>query len=239
MKNLTFKRVVLLSDSQKSANQFEFQKKYNLITAHQNSCGKTSLVKSLFWALGCDPHDTPDSWKELDCKVLVECEINGTVCKFYRYQNKIKLSIGGQPYEKFANITGDYASKFSELVGFSALLPNRPSKDEEPELETPPPAYYFLPFYIDQKKGWNEPWNGFDRLAQYADWKRTIVKFHTGYLPPRHFEIEQEIYEHKKEERIAENEISHAGPFLLALPAIIPLLYQGQVDRLVLVVSWV
>lgn len=123
MKNLVFKRVVILSDTQKSANQFVFHKKYNLITGGKDhSAGKTSLVKSLLWGIGCQPYDVPDSWKALDCKTYIECEIGGNNCVIYRYQNTIKLSVNGEPFQKFSKITGEYSTVFASLVGFSRLL---------------------------------------------------------------------------------------------------------------------
>ncbi|UZJ42920.1 hypothetical protein OOT55_09665 [Marinimicrobium sp. C6131] len=223
MKNLIFKRAVFLSDTQRSANQFVFHKKYNLITGGKDhSAGKTSLVKSLLWGLGCQPHDIPDSWKALDCKSYIECDIGGNECIIYRYQNTIKLSVNGEPFKTFPKITGNYSSAFASLVGFSVLLPNRPSKEEDPELETPPPAYYFLPFYIDQKKGWSEVWNGFDSLGQYSDWKRTVIKFHTGYLPPEHFDLEEEIYDFKKKEAVAQNEVKRIDTALAVVDEYVP-----------------
>lgn len=176
----------------------------------------------MLWAMGCEPHDAPESWKALDCKVYVECDIGENQCIFYRYQNTIKLSVNGDSFQRFSKITGQYASIFADLVGFSVLLPNRPPKDQEPELETPPPAYYFLPFYVDQKKGWSEVWNGFDNLGQFADWKRKVIKFHTGYLLPEYFDIEEEIYEYKKKESVAQNEIKRINTALEVVDEYVP-----------------
>ncbi|QEW05357.1 coiled-coil domain-containing protein [Nitrincola iocasae] len=223
MKNFIFKRVVILSDTQKSASQFVFQKKYNLITGGlDHSVGKTSLVKAMLWAIGCEPHDLSKSWKALDCKVYVECDIGEDQCVIYRYQNIMKLSVNGEPFQRFSKITGQYASVFADLVGFSVLLPNRPPKNQEPVLETPPPAYYFLPFYVDQKKGWSEVWNGFDKLGQFADWKRKVIRFHTGYLLPEYFGIEEEIYEYKKKESVAQNEIKRINTALEVVDEYVP-----------------
>lgn len=52
MKNLAFKRLVVASDTLKSGNQFEFNPRFNLITANDNSFGKSTLAKLLFWTLG-------------------------------------------------------------------------------------------------------------------------------------------------------------------------------------------
>lgn len=222
MKNLIFKRVVLVSDSQKSANQFEFQKKYNLITGNDNSAGKSSLVKVLLWTLGCKPA-FKKSWEGLDIKALVECEIDGKPYTFYRYQDSIKFSENGGEYKKYSKITGEYSELFAQLVKFYALLPKKEyDKNSEPELQTPPPSFYFTPFYIDQKKGWTFPWNNFEDLYMFAKWQATIVKYHTGYLSPRYFEIEQEVYESKRSEKIADNEVKRIDTAIAVVDEYIP-----------------
>jgi hypothetical protein len=86
MKNLQFKQLLLLSDTQKKANQFLFQKRFNLITADDNSVGKSTLAKLLLWTLGCEP-DFDSSWKNTDCKCLVDFSINGANYKVLRYHN--------------------------------------------------------------------------------------------------------------------------------------------------------
>jgi hypothetical protein len=198
MKGLQFQRLVLISDSKKLANQFKFPKRLNLITGKDNSIGKSTLVKNLFWALGCEPSfDT--EWKSNDVKVLLEFTIDNKKHFVARYQNTIILN-----GKKFNSIGGEYAESFAKLVKFKVKVPNR---NEEPALEIPPPAYYFLPFYIDQLKSWSTPWASFDNLGQYANWKPTLVKYHTGYISSKHFEIEEEIYEYKQTAAEADKQV--------------------------------
>lgn len=221
MKNLKFSRIILLSDSQKSANLFEFAPGYNLITGKDNSIGKTTLIKCLLWGLGCDP-TFDDKWKKFDLKTLVTFTIGQDEFTFYRYQKTISVSSNGSAFVKYPKITGEYADYFASLVGFDVLLPNKPAKDEEPELTTPPPAYYFTPFYIDQRKGWVEPWNNFENLGQFAKWKPTVIKFHTGYLIPKHFVLEEDVYNFRHLEVLAENELKRIDTALSVVDSYIP-----------------
>ncbi|WP_298692147.1 hypothetical protein [uncultured Sulfuricurvum sp.] len=207
MKNLRFKQLLLLSDSQKSGNQFKFDKRYNLITANDNSVGKSTLAKLLFWAFGCEP-EFDSTWKSTDCKTLLQFSVGDDEFSVMRYGNIIHLKENDSPVVKFTSISGDYSKKFAEIVDFKVLLPGRP---DETELSTPPPAYYFLPFYIDQKRGWAKAWDSFDRLEQYANWRSTVIKYHIGYLNPKHFEIEQEIVEKKKNINRLNEEIQKIG----------------------------
>lgn len=202
MQNLKFIQLLILSNSAKSANQFKFSKTINLITAKDNSVGKSTLLKLLFWGLGCEPEfDTV--WKNQDCKTIVEFEISNNRYKIKRYKNEISIKTNNASYVNFQKITGDYSIKLAEILNFKALLPNQATSLQE----TPPPAFYFLPFYIDQKRSWSKAWDNFDNLAQYSNWKSTIIRYHVGLLTPEHFEIESEKSEKKHLQKNIEEEV--------------------------------
>ncbi|MBH1920689.1 hypothetical protein [Serratia surfactantfaciens] len=193
MRSLTFQRLVLISDSKRLANQFLFQKRLNLITGKDNSIGKSTLAKSLLWSLGCDPV-FDEEWKSNDIKSILYFTINDKEYFSCRGSHSIILGAIGDEAQRYINITGDFSKDFSDLVNFKMKLPNR----GDGYLETPPPAYYFLPFYIDQIKSWSSPWNSFENLGQYSNWKGSLIKYFTGYLKPEHFDIEENIYEYSE-----------------------------------------
>jgi DNA repair exonuclease SbcCD ATPase subunit len=217
MKSLKFKRLLLLSNSIKSANLFEFSKTLNLITATDNSVGKSTLLKLLLWGLGCEPAlDT--TWNAQDCKTIVDFEIEENNYRIQRYKNQIIFSENNSEVQEFQKITGDFSIKFAEIVGFKALLPNQSTGI----VETPPPGYYFLPFYIDQKRSWAKAWDNFDNLGQYQNWKSTIIKYHVGLLTPEHFEIETEKSEKKETQKIIETEVVKIDTALEVVESYIP-----------------
>lgn len=109
----------------------------------------------------------------------------------------------------YTNIGGDYSKKFAELVDFKVLLPKRGSN--ETELITPPPAYYFLPFYMDQKNSWSKTWNSFGKLGQFDSWQKTVIKYHLGYLSPKHFELEQDLSDNKRQINELNQEVEKIG----------------------------
>lgn len=193
MTNLKYHQLLVISDSTKSGNLFKFSKKLNLITASDNSVGKSTLVKLIHWALGCEPFfDT--TWINLDCKVILRFSLDNTEYEVHRYKSIINFREKNSEFKEFTTITGEYSKMLADLFEFKALLPNRNTE----KIETPPPAYYFLPFYIDQKKSWANSWDNFDKLGQYANWKSTIIKYHVGLLTPKHFDIEEDIYNNKE-----------------------------------------
>lgn len=203
MPNLLFKRLTITSDSQRSANQYTFQPRFNLITGDDNSLGKSTLAKMLFWSLGCDPEfDT--TWQNFDVRAVVEFTVGKAAFEAGRYGDSMFLRPRGGTWKHYPKITGEYAAAFADLVGFRALLPNR---NDSTRLETPPPAFYFLPFYVDQRRSWALAWNSFPKLEQYARWQKTIIQYHTGYLLPAFFELEEQIAERAAIKKTAEAEV--------------------------------
>jgi hypothetical protein len=217
MQNLKFKQLLVLSNSSNSANQFTFSETLNLITAVDNSVGKTTLVKLLFWGLGCEP-DFDVNWTSVDCKTIVEFNIEEKKFSVKRYKNQISLKENDSPYIDYTKITGEYSIKMAEIMGFKALLPNRKTGT----LETPPPSYYFLPFYIDQKRSWATAWNNFESLEQYANWKSVIIKYHVGLLTPSHFDLESDKAEKKETKKDIEIQISKINTALEVVDNYIP-----------------
>lgn len=189
MRSLIFNSLTIASPSQKCANRFEFHPQFNLITGPDNSIGKSTLVKLLLWTFGCEP-GLDSTWTSTESRCILEFTLDGKLCALGRYGNTITLKEVGQPFERYERITGEYSRRFANLVDFNVLLPNR---SDPPELEFPPPAYYFLPFYIDQRRSWSAAWSGLNDLAQYASWQRPVISYHTGYLAPEHFQYASQI----------------------------------------------
>lgn len=217
MPNLKFKRLLILSNSTKSANQFEFSETLNLITAVDNSVGKSTLVKLLFWGIGCEPTlDT--NWSTTDSKTIVEFSVDTNDYIVKRYKNQISLKIKNEDFVDYEKITGEYSQKVAEILEFKALLPNRSSG----LMETPPPAFYFLPFYIDQKRSWSKAWDNFEKLEQYKNWRSTIVKYHVGLLTPKHFELESEKADKKDTKNLVQSQIERIETTLDVVEEYIP-----------------
>ena len=193
MRNLRFEQMLILSNTQKSANQFKFNKRYNLITADNNTRGKSTLVKLLLWCFGSQP-SLDNKWKSFNCKVLVKFSLKKENYTILRDENIIYWKKENEKLKKYNGISGDFSEMFSNFVNFRVLLPNR---GEVTKLVTPPPAYYFLPFYIDQKRSWSEAWNNFENLSQFAKWKRTVIQYHVGYINAKHFKYEEEYLENQ------------------------------------------
>lgn len=218
MSNLVFKRLTVASDTLKSANEYTFSPRFNLITANDNSLGKSTIAKLLCWTVGCEP-ELDSTWQTFDIRAIVEFDIENQTYEVARHGNEIFLKRSKSNWGKFPKITGAYSKAFAQIVGFNVLLPNR---NDATSLESPPPAYYFLPFYVDQKRGWNDAWDSFSNLGQYAKWQSNVIQFHTGYLTPDHFDFDYQIALRNAEKKAAESEVKKIETALEVVNTYVP-----------------
>lgn len=184
MSALIFKRLFVQSTTQKLAGRFRFEPGLNLITGDDNSIGKSTLVRLPLWTLGCD-FDFDARWTPLDARTILEFEIDGRSYLAARHRNEIRLRAEQEEWCDYHSTADDYEKEFASIVRFGVLLPRRKQKWVH---EAPPPASYFSAFYIDQRKGWTEPWSSFT-IHKYEDWRRPVINFHAGYHPAEYFEV--------------------------------------------------
>lgn len=203
MKNLQFKQLQILSDVEKKARKFKFNARFNLIVAKgKNSVGKSTVVKCLFWCLGCNPRFDA-VWEKIDAKICLEFEVEGVSYWVARHGDRLFLSENKVDYEVYSKVTGPFSDRIAEILNFNVLLPSR----DEDVVVVPPPAFYFLPFYIDQKHSWSAAWDSFDSLGQFSSWHKEVVEYHVGVLTKKYFDLTEDLYENKREQHSVKSEI--------------------------------
>ncbi|MGO6685831.1 hypothetical protein [Rhizobium leguminosarum] len=177
MKNLRFERMELLSLSEEKGRTFKFHPRLTVITG-PNDVGKSSLIKSLYWAFGAVPRSIHRKWREANIKAKVDFTIDGIAYSIVRSKDTYGVfSGGGILLFSTSAVTSELGPFIASLLDFGLVLSNR---DRQPEI--PPPAFAFLPFYVNQEGGWERPFNSFDYLGQYQDWRRSVVDYHSGIL---------------------------------------------------------
>lgn len=185
-KKLRFETLELLSNLEKRARKIYFHPHLTIIKG-ENDVGKSSIIKSLYWAFGASPKKIHQSWKKAKVKALVTFSVDETRYRILRDGDYFAIFDKNDKNLLITDkITKDLAKFFSDLLDFRLLLPNR--KTGEPE--TPPPAYAFLPFYLDQDDGWMKPFDSFHGISQYANFEKSLIEFHVGILPKEYYKLE-------------------------------------------------
>lgn len=187
MKRLRFESLELLSLRERKARKIEFHPLMTVITG-TNDVGKSSVIKSLYWAFGASPAITHPTWAAVNVKAMVTFTVDDTRYRIVRDHNAIGIfNEGGRMLLVTSQITKELAPYLAHLLDFQLVLTSRQGAPE-----IPPPAYAFLPFYIDQDSGWTKPLDSFDSLGQYADFRKSLLEFHTGILPNEYYQLEAE-----------------------------------------------
>ncbi|MBA1162006.1 hypothetical protein H0A35_13385 [Bacillus licheniformis] len=188
MQKLILKEIKLVSLLEKRAKKILFHPKITIIKG-ENHTGKSSLIKSIYWTFGATPKNLHPNWQKTDVVCVIDFSINAESYSILRKgdffavfdQNKNVL-------ETFDKVTSKLSPFLSKLLNYKIKLNDRSKK-----LITPPPAYFFLPFYIDQDVSWKENWAAFQDLNQLTNWKSNIINYHTGIKPNEYYEIKAEM----------------------------------------------
>lgn len=187
MKNLLLKSILIVSHREKKAKKVKFHPQVNVVKGG-NDTGKSSLIKSIYYTFGANPHSLHHKWKNADVAILIRFQVDNELYSIYRHRKSFSL------FDKNNELIGTYSSVTNELSPVLAEIFNFKLKliDREGYPTVPPPAYLLLPFYIDQDKGWVATWNSFTNLGQYPRWKSRVISYHMGIRPDKWYELDAE-----------------------------------------------
>ncbi|VWX56121.1 hypothetical protein [Sphingorhabdus sp. 109] len=182
MKNLKFQQLSLLSRREKKARVETFSEFDNAVIG-QNDTGKSSFIKSIYAAFGADPAKNNDTWRTAQANILLDFTIDNQAYRILRSGNLFgifdpdnNLLISGSSVTK---VIGPFVA---ELLDFKLKLSPRFGSPV-----VPPPAFCFLPFYVDQDSGWQKTWSSFESLQMFTKHADTMSNFHTGIRPKEYY----------------------------------------------------
>jgi hypothetical protein len=81
-----------------------------------------------------------------------------------------------------SGVTSNLAPRLAEILGIKLRMQSR-----EGEFVTPPPAYFFSPFYVDQDAGWQRNWSSFASMQQFENYRQSLALFHAGVRPNEYY----------------------------------------------------
>lgn len=206
MKSLKFESIVLVSHVERKSKKIEFDPNLTVLRG-ENDTGKSSVMKSLYYALGAEPHNVTKRWKNADVAVLLKFSLENVRYRIYRHRKSFSLfNSKDELVGTYDSVTNDLGPVLARLYNFNLIMADRFGVPT-----TPPPAYLYLPFYIDQDKGWASTWNSFKNLSQFGRWKEDVPSYHYGLRPDEWYavkskakEIESELDEPTREKRALE-----------------------------------
>ena len=207
MKRFVLSEIMLLSHKEKKAKAVEINPHRTVIYG-KNDTGKSSLIKSIYEAFGANPRKSNPKWVNLSPIILVAFFVDDVKYVIVKdYKTYAIFDSNDNILGLFNSVTNGLGPFLADLFDFKIKLPDRNNN-----IITPPPAYCFLPFYIDQDSSWQEPWVSFKNLSQIKKYKDPISYYHTGIRPNEYYITKSEIDQHQvtineleSEKKLAQN----------------------------------
>lgn len=188
MKKLIFNEILICSHKERRAKQAIFNPKRTLIYG-KNDTGKSSLIKSIYITFGANPGKISQDWKDLNPVSLVKFSIDDTKYSILKdgkifaiFDDSDKL------IRTFSSVTTELGPFIANLLDFKLKLTDKQNKSM-----IPPPAFIFLPFYIDQDMSWSSTWNAFGPLQQFSNPKESVTLYHVGIRPNEYYEAQADL----------------------------------------------
>lgn len=174
MKNIRFREISFLS-YKGVARRINLDNDL-LVVAGGNESGKSSILKSLYYTLGATVHPFARRWVEGNVVTMLKFTVDGINYKAVRMGNDVYVFNPDNSLNFRENDKIKIASRLGNLFGINILF-----KDSKGKTKTFTTGYMFMPFYIDQDKGWDQPLNSFTGLSGIGG-KHNALLYHTGVI---------------------------------------------------------
>lgn len=162
MKEVYFKNLMIADLQKHTARIQSFEKGLNVVTSEDNHVGKSSMLKALYYTLGAEV-DFDSVWDKHSKLYIATLGVGEKEYRVVRLLKRFAVFEG----EKLLKITDSVKKELTPLLGeifdFSVYLPNK----DTGKVEMAPPAFTFMPYYIDQDKGWSGLYDSFAAINQY------------------------------------------------------------------------
>lgn len=183
MKNFRLQRLLLLSAREKAAQLIEFDPRTTVVLG-KNDTGKSCLIKSIYAAFGADPAKINPTWVDAKVDIFVDFTIDDVPYQILRSGTNYGIFTGKkEPVWSGTSVTRGLGPELAKLLSFELTLQTR-----QGDLIVPPPAFLFLPFYVDQDVSWSGNWNSFANLQMFNNYRKDVANFHAGLRPNEYYQ---------------------------------------------------
>ena len=192
--NLVVSSITMVDLTNKEAKRISFSPKKNLLTSTRNHLGKSVIMKSIYYTLGAEVY-YPNPIKRLNLLTYIDFSLNAHLYRVARLKNTFVLYCDGV-FDGCYQSVGDFEERLCEIFDLEIDLV---SKDRDGTIIKCPPAFYYMPYYVDQENGWAVNSFSFDKMAQFdLPQRKNSYFFHLGVLDNSYVEISKRCKANKK-----------------------------------------
>lgn len=204
MRNIRFKEILFLSYREKKARRINLDSDVVVVKGGSGR-GKSCLLKSLYGVFGAHINKYPEGWDPHFIVVLLKFQIDGVTHRALRIGRDYYLLNPDNTAISETISMDEQAKSLSMLFGFDLY-----HYSDQLQKKRLPVGCYFMPFYIDQDSGWQQPWSSFTQVGN-EQVKRNVMLYYTGvvnydyYLSKSHLQSLQNDHRRWKNERTIQN----------------------------------
>lgn len=201
MKRLILKKLVIISQKNEEARTIAFDDTLTVITGDNlegdtiNRTGKSVIMKSIYHALGAKLRKYTTNWNSLQISTVITFTYDGNLYELYRDRDSFLLK-NCEEIQFFSSVSE--LKKF--YVDFFEFYLKMPIKRDDENAVYSYPGAIFMPFYIDQDKGWSGSWDSFNDVFS-GTWKSEILLYHMGVRTKEYYDLLDDKIEYDKEQK--------------------------------------
>ena len=162
MDGMLFKEILIADINTHKAYRQHFSAGLNVVTSRDNHVGKSSLLKSLYYTLGAEV-EYDHEWGRSSKLYILTFEVKKKEYRIVRFCKRFAVFCQGKLLLLTDSVTKELSPLLEKIFGFAVYLPNKKTS----KVELSPPAFSFLPYYIDQDNGWSGLYDSFANIDQY------------------------------------------------------------------------
>lgn len=198
MKKLIFKRIWILSKAEKKGISLSLSPNVNLLTG-ENDVGKSTLIKSLYHCLGADTPQLNNSvWRKANPIYCVHIELGQE--SFYILRDEKYFGVFDKDRSLISRHVGITGKKgIAHFINYKLDFDIELERQADSKLGLAGPAFYFLPFYVDQDEGWSTTWASFVGLKQFSSYRKLMIEYHLGVRPQNYYNAKKKDLELKEQ----------------------------------------
>lgn len=162
MSEMYFNSILIADIVAHKARFQEFEKGLNVVTSADNHVGKSSLLKSLYHSLGANvKYD--NVWSSNTKLYILNFSVDYEKYKIVRQARSFAVFKGTKLLLITSKVVSELAPLLERIFCFGVYLDSK----GKGKVTLAPPAFTFLPYYIDQDDGWNKLYGSFQNQEQY------------------------------------------------------------------------
>lgn len=188
MRRMQLIKLLVVSKKTVEAKEITFNDGLNIILG-ENKTGKSSLIKSIFYTLGCEvPFEK--EWTDLISDYFLIFNFDSIEYTIHKSEKKYSIWDNERKYFLITKASyTDFCKEFMEIFKIKINMIDKKSGEKRPL----PPAAIFNYQYIDQDSGWNYKIpNSFLNLGYLKD-VNNIIKYVVGEHNNKYFKVKAEI----------------------------------------------